>query len=61
MCHAVGELGGLNLALAQDSKGTRTPMAKAEKYVYSFGPSGTDGDATMKELCWAAKGPTWPK
>jgi pyruvate,orthophosphate dikinase len=25
-------------------------MAKAEKYVYSFGPSGTDGDAKMKEL-----------
>jgi pyruvate,orthophosphate dikinase len=25
-------------------------MAKAEKYVYSFGPSGNDGDASMREL-----------
>jgi pyruvate, orthophosphate dikinase len=25
-------------------------MAKAEKYVYSFGPSGTDGDASMRAL-----------
>lgn len=25
-------------------------MAKAEKYVYSFGPDGTDGDASMKAL-----------
>ncbi|MEX0711924.1 MAG: PEP/pyruvate-binding domain-containing protein, partial [Pirellulales bacterium] len=25
-------------------------MAKAEKYVYSFGPGGTDGDAGMRDL-----------
>src|SRR5690349_15816692 len=25
-------------------------MAKAEKYVYSFGPEGTDGDASMRAL-----------
>ena len=25
-------------------------MAKAEKYVYSFGPNGTDGDASMRAL-----------
>ena len=25
-------------------------MAKAEKYVYSFGPIGTDGDASMRDL-----------
>ena len=25
-------------------------MAKAEKYVYSFGPDGTDGDASMRAL-----------
>ena len=25
-------------------------MAKTEKYVYAFGPSGTDGDATLRNL-----------
>ena len=25
-------------------------MAPADKYVYSFGPTGTDGSATMKDL-----------
>src|SRR5581483_5774958 len=25
-------------------------MASAEKYVYSFGPSGTDGEAKMRDL-----------
>ena len=25
-------------------------MAKADKYVYSFGPNGTDGDASMRAL-----------
>ncbi len=31
-------------------------MAKVEKYVYSFGPDGTDGNASMKALLLGGKG-----
>src|SRR6201996_1091072 len=40
-----------NKLLKKASKNGEKPRSKGrEKYVYSFGPNGTDGDATMKNL-----------